>query len=218
MISAHRQKLLRQIADACRAHDRDPATVALMAASKQQPPEILMAAIADGQMLFGENRVQEAEKKWPPLRRKYPAVELHLIGPLQTNKARLALELFDVIQSIDREPLLAAIAKHADLAARRRFFVQVNIGREPQKSGVMPELADDLIAAAKNKYRLHVCGLMAIPPAAVDPVPYFRDLAAIAARHGLPQLSMGMTADMETAIACGSTMVRVGTGLFGVRR
>ncbi len=189
----------------------------LMAVSKNQPEHAIRAALDCGHRLFGENRVGDAEKKWPQLRADYPGCELHLIGSLQTNKVLAALKLFDVIQSLDRESLLLAILKYPDLAAAKKFFVQVNIGHETQKSGIAPERAADFVRLCAQTHKLNVVGLMAIPPAMCDPTPYFRQLAAMAADLGLPELSMGMSGDLDIAVACGSTMVRVGTAIFGAR-
>ena len=215
MISDNRQKLLQQIEDACRKNGRNPSDVQLMAASKQQSTDAIESAIAAGQILFGENRVQEAQAKWPDIKRRHPHVRLHLIGPLQSNKARAALELFDGIQSIDRDNIIAAILKYPDLCRGKEFFIQINIGREPQKSGIMPDSADAFIDCARRQ--LVVVGLMAIPPLDADPAPHFHALSGMAEKHYLRQLSMGMSADLDMAIACGATMVRVGTGLFSAR-
>lgn len=206
------------VAEACRSAGRDPASVTLVAASKTVEPERLAEAIAAGQTIFGENRVQEGVAKWPALREAHPGLELHLIGPLQSNKARDAVALFDVIQSVDRPSLCAALAKEIARQGRApRCYVQVNIGREPQKGGVMPDAADALIAEARDRHCLDIVGLMCIPPVDVDPRPFFEELAAMAARNGLAGLSMGMSADFAEAIACGATHVRVGSAIFGAR-
>jgi len=206
------------VAEACRAAGRDDDAVTLVAASKTVPPEGLAEAIAAGQRVFGENRVQEAAAKWPALRVAHPDLELHLIGPLQSNKARDAVALFDVIQSVDRPSLCAALAREIARQGRApRCYVQVNIGREPQKGGVLPEEADALIAAARASHGLEVAGVMCIPPADAPPRPFFEELVAIAARNGLSGLSMGMSADFAEAIACGATHVRVGSAIFGAR-
>ncbi|PKP62724.1 MAG: YggS family pyridoxal phosphate-dependent enzyme, partial [Alphaproteobacteria bacterium HGW-Alphaproteobacteria-8] len=168
---------------------------------------------------FGENRVQEAAGKWPALAARHAGVKLHLIGPLQTNKVRQAIELFDVIQTLDRPKLAAKIADAMAASTRRpALFVQVNTGVEPQKAGVPPQDADAFIAACRNEHGLDVAGLMAIPPEGEDPTPHFALLRAIAARNGVAGLSMGMSGDFEIAIAQGATHVRVGSALFGARQ
>jgi pyridoxal phosphate enzyme (YggS family) len=190
----------------------------LVAVSKNFTAAEIEPVILAGQRVFGENRVQEAQGKWPGLRAKYPDLELHLIGPLQSNKAAEAVALFDVIQSIDRSKIAAAIAKECTKQGRAlRCFVQVNTGREPQKAGVMPEAVDDFLQLCREAYRLNVIGLMCIPPAEDDPRPHFKALAHMAARNGLKELSMGMSGDFETAIAEGASYVRVGSALFGTR-
>lgn len=207
-----------RIAEAAKAAGRDPASVVLTAVSKTQGAQALQAALDAGQRVFGENRVQEAQGHWAARRAAQPDLELRLIGPLQTNKALEAVELFDVIETLDRERLAAALAAAMKRAGRRpRVLVQVNTGAEPQKAGVLPGDADALIAAARDRYGLKVEGLMCIPPADEDPAPHFGLLAAIAARNGLSVLSMGMSEDYQTAIAAGATHVRVGSALFGER-
>ena len=207
-----------RIAEAAMAAGRDPASVALIAVSKTQGPEALQAALDAGQRVFGENRVQEAQAHWAARRAALPDLELRLIGPLQTNKALEAVELFDVIETLDRERLAAALAAAMTRAGRRpSVLVQVNTGAEPQKAGVLPGDADALIAAARDRYGLKVEGLMCIPPADEDPAPHFALLAAIAARNELSVLSMGMSGDYPAAIAAGATHVRVGSALFGER-
>ncbi len=207
-----------RIAAAARAAGRAPDTVTLVAVSKTQPAEAVLAALAAGQTVFGENRVQEATQKFPALRPAHPALRLHLIGGLQTNKAREAVRIADVIESLDRPRLADAIA---DAAAREgrmpRLFIEVNTGAEPQKSGIPREAADAFIDACQTRFGAALTGLMCVPPAGEDPAPHFAWLAARAARHGLPDLSMGMSADFETAIAHGATFVRVGTAIFGHR-
>lgn len=186
--------------------------------SKTQPPEAIDAVLATGQRVFGENRVQEAQGRWAARRPGLEGLELRLIGPLQTNKAADALALFDVIETLDREKLARALAEAAAKRGRSpRVLVQVNTGAEPQKAGVLPDRADALIAAARDAYGLMVEGLMCIPPADEDAGPHFGLLAGIAARNGLPVLSMGMSGDYEAAIGWGATHVRVGTALFGER-
>lgn len=205
-----------------KAQNSSPAAarqVQLVAVSKAQPAEAIEALLVCGQRVFGENKVQEAAKKWPALRACYPDIELHLIGSLQSNKAREALELFDVIETIDRLSLVDAIAKARNEGRETRckkFLVQVNIGEEPQKGGVMPAKLDTLLAYCKQK-ELTISGLMCVPPADDNPAPYFAMLNTLAQKHNLPELSMGMSGDFETAIRLGATSVRVGTALFGER-
>ncbi len=196
---------------------RSPSDVTLIAVSKTHPPERILPLLEAGHRVFGENRVQEAQAKWPQLRQRFPDVELHLIGQLQSNKAEEAVALFDCIHSVDRPSLVAALAKAMDKqGCRPRCFVQVNIGDEPQKGGCLvaelPALLVECRAAA-----LPVEGLMCIPPADVEPAPYFALLAELARRHDVSALSMGMSADYETAVMIGATHVRVGTALFGER-
>ena len=208
-----------RIAAAARAAGRAPDTVTLVAVSKTQPTEAVLAALAAGQTVFGENRVQEAAQKFPALRVAHPTLRLHLIGGLQTNKAREAVRIADVIESLDRPRLADAIA---DAAAREgrmpKLFVEVNTGAEPQKGGIAREAADAFIDACQTRFGAALTGLMCVPPADQNPAPHFAWLAACAARHGLADLSMGMSADFETAIAHGATLVRVGTAIFGHRR
>jgi len=171
-----------------------------------------------GQRVFGENRVQEAEEKFPALKADYPDLELHLIGPLQTNKAREAVALFDVIESVDREKLAATLAKEmARTGKRPDCFIQVNTGEEPQKAGILPAELDAFVAACRDTHKLPVVGLMCIPPVDEEPALHFALLAKMAARHGLAKVSMGMSADYETAVKLGATHVRVGSALFGAR-
>jgi PLP dependent protein len=171
-----------------------------------------------GQRVFGENRVQEAEEKFPALKAEYPDLKLHLIGPLQTNKAREAVALFDVIESVDRERLAATLAKEMARSDRRPdCYIQVNTGEEPQKAGVLPGEVDAFVAACRDTHKLPIAGLMCIPPVDEEPAPHFALLAKMAARNGLSTISMGMSADYETAIRLGATHVRVGTALFGTR-
>ena len=209
--------ILSRIRAAEAAHHRAPGSVTLVAVSKVQPGDRVLAVLHDGQRVFGENYVQEAAAKWPGLREDFPGVQLHMIGPLQTNKARQAVDLFDVIQSLDR-PSLAQ--KLASLAQTRgicpTLFVQVNTGSEPQKAGVLPGDLDTFLRDARAMDLLPH-GLMCIPPDAADPLPHFAALAAMAARNGLAGLSMGMSSDFEAAIAHGATHVRVGSALFGAR-
>ena len=194
------------------------AQVALVAVSKTHPAEAVIAAAEAGQRLFGENRVQEAAAKFPPLRARYPDLKLHLIGPLQTNKVRLAVESCDAIQTVDRDKLAAALADElAKQGKRLDLFIQVNTGEEAQKAGILPAEADDFIRRCRDQYKLPVAGLMCIPPAEEHPAPHFALLREIARRHGLDQLSMGMSGDYETAIQFGATHVRIGTAIFGAR-
>lgn len=196
---------------------RAPGSVKLIAVSKVQPLDRIEAVLEEGHRLFGENRVQEAAGKWPDFRARYPGVEVHLIGPLQTNKARQAMELFEAIHSVDRAKLAETLARLADeRGACPDLFVQVNTGEEPQKAGVLPEEADAFVAACRE-LSLPVKGLMCIPPVDEEPSLHFALLAKIAARNGLDGLSMGMSADFETAIAFGATHVRVGSAIFGER-
>ncbi|MBM3583726.1 MAG: YggS family pyridoxal phosphate-dependent enzyme [Alphaproteobacteria bacterium] len=209
-----RARIARAAADAGRA----AGSITLVAVSKTHDAERIEPAIQAGQRVFGENRVQEAKAKWPALRARYRDLELHLVGPLQTNKAREALALFDVIQTVDRERLAVAIAEESWRSGRRpRCCVQVNTGEEPQKAGVAPAEADGFITACRADHGLDVVGLMCIPPHDEPPAPHFALLAKIAARHGLAGLSMGMSGDFEDAIRLGATHVRVGTAIFGAR-
>lgn len=201
--------------DAIRA--KIPDHVTLIAVSKVQPPERVEAVLAAGQRVFGENYVQEAAAKWPAWRAQFPGVALHMIGPLQTNKAKTAVELFDVIHTLDRPSLAQKLARLADQrGVSPDLFVQVNTGAEPQKAGVLPQDVDGFIRDARA-LDLPLVGLMCIPPEGQDPAPHFRQLASMAAQNGLAGLSMGMSADFETAIALGATHVRVGSAIFGAR-
>jgi pyridoxal phosphate enzyme (YggS family) len=197
---------------------REPSSVTLVAVSKTMPEEAILPALEAGQRVFGENYVQEARAKWPALRERFPDVELHMIGPLQSNKAREAVELFDVIQSLDRESLAKEIAREIARCGRApRLFVQVNTGDEPQKGGVSPAGIDAFLDLCRVHRGLVIEGLMCIPPAQDQPSPHFALLAKIAARNGLRGLSMGMSADYEAAIQLGATHVRVGSAIFGAR-
>ncbi len=201
------------------AAGRPADTVALVAVSKTHPAEIVARALRAGHRRFGENRVQEAEAKWPALKHGHPAAELHLIGHLQTNKAKEAVALFDVIETLDRPKLARALARESAAQDRRiECFVQVNTGEEPQKSGVSPGDADEFIDACRDAFGLHVTGLMCIPPVDEEPSLHFALLRMIAERNGLAKLSMGMSADFEIAVAFGATHVRIGTAIFGSRR
>jgi pyridoxal phosphate enzyme (YggS family) len=207
-----------EITAACRAAGRERASVTLVAISKTFAAEAIESVIAAGQTVFGENRVQEAKAKWPQLRPRHSGLELHLVGSLQSNKARDAVALFDAIHSVDRASLAEALAK--EIARQDRhplLLVEVNTGGEPQKAGVLPENADAFIKLCRDSYGLSIAGLMCIPPAEEPPAPHFALTAKIARRNGLTLLSMGMSADFATAIEFGATHVRVGTAIFGER-
>jgi PLP dependent protein len=210
--------LRTRIAAAATAAARAPDSVALVAVSKTNPAEAVAEALAAGQVLFGENRVQEAAQKFPALREAHPELRLHLIGALQTNKARDAVRIADVIESLDRERLAHALAEAIAKEGRApSLLIQVNTGEEPQKAGVPRAEAEALLRLAREELALPVHGLMCIPPAKDDPAPHFRWLASFAAEHRLAVLSMGMSADFEAAIAAGATHVRLGTAVFGGR-
>lgn len=207
-----------EIARACRDAGRDAADVELVAVSKTFGAEAIEPVIAAGQRVFGENRVQEAKAKWPPLMEAHPGIKLHLIGPLQSNKAKEAVALFDAIHSVDRASLCEALAKEIQKQGRSPLlFAQMNTGAEPQKAGVLPQDADAFLAACRDTYALTISGLMCIPPADEAPGPHFALTAKIAKRNGLKLLSMGMSADFADAIALGATHVRVGSAIFGGR-
>jgi pyridoxal phosphate enzyme (YggS family) len=211
-------KIRQHIVAAARAAGRDPASVTLVAVSKTHGADRVRELLDAGQRVFGENRVQEAEGKFPALKAEYPDLKLHLIGPLQTNKAREAVALFDVIQSVDRERLAATLAKEMTRTGRRPdCYIQVNTGEEPQKAGVLPAELDAFVATCRDAHGLPITGLMCIPPVDEEPALHFALLAKMAARNGLAAISMGMSADYETAIRLGATHVRVGTALFGSR-
>ena len=212
------QHVRAEIARACKDADRDPASVTLVAVSKTFPAEAIEPVIVSGQRVFGENRVQEAKAKWPPLMAKHADISLHLIGPLQSNKAKEAVALFDAIHSVDRESLCAALAREIEKQGKSpTLFVQVNTGAEPQKAGVLPEETDAFIAACRGTYGLAISGLMCIPPVGEAPGPHFALLAKIARRNGLRELSMGMSSDYEQALMLDATFVRVGSAIFGHR-
>ena len=218
-VAARLGAVARRIADAVAAADREPGSVQLVAVTKTHPAEAVREAMDAGHRAFGENRVQEAKSKWPALREIAPDATLHLIGPLQTNKARDAVALFDTIETVDRPKLAAALAREMDRAGRRpACLIEVNTGEEPQKAGILPATADEFIAACREEYGLPLAGLMCVPPLDEEPALHFALLAEIARRNGLRQLSMGMTADFETAIRFGATHVRLGTAVFGPRR
>ena len=206
-----------RIAAAAESVGRAAGDVTLIAVSKVQPLDRVRTVLTAGHRCFGENRVQEAQGKWPDFRTAFGPVDLHLIGPLQSNKARAAMDLFDAIHTVDRPKLVTTLARLAQEAGRcPELFVQVNTGAEPQKAGVLPEAADALIAQARAG-DLPLRGLMCIPPAGTDPIPHFALLREIARRNGLSGLSMGMSGDFEAAIAQGATHVRVGSAIFGER-
>lgn len=217
-IAANLLAVKGRIAEAARAAGRAPEAVELVAISKTKPAEAILAAIAAGQRIFGENRVQEAEDKWPAVKAAHPEVSLHLVGPLQRNKVRRAVALFDVIESVDRERLAGALSEEMAASGRRPgCFVQVNTGEEPQKAGLLPADVDAFVAACRDRFGLDVRGLMCIPPVDEEPSLHFALLAEMARRNGLAQLSMGMSDDFEVAVRFGATHVRVGTAIFGGR-
>ena len=207
-----------RVAAATLAAGRPEGSVKLLAVSKVQPRDRVAAVLEHGHRIYGENRVQEAQGRWPPFREQYDDVDLHLIGPLQSNKVKPALDLFDAIHTLDRDRLARKLA--TEIQARGsapQLLVQVNVGEEDQKAGIAPAKADAFIAACRDEYDLPIVGVMAIPPVDVPPEPYFEALADIAARNGLDEVSMGMSADFEVAIAYGATMIRVGSAIFGKR-
>lgn len=210
-------EITRRVADAERKAGRAAGSVQLIAVSKVQPAERVEAVLKAGQRLFGENYVQEAAGKWPAWRLAYPGVAVHMIGPLQTNKAKQAVELFEAIHSVDRPSLAVKLAALAQARGRSpEVFIQVNTGAEPQKAGILPEGLDAFVAEVRG-LDLPLIGLMCIPPEGQDPAPHFAMLAEMAKRNGLRGLSMGMSSDFETAIAQGATHVRVGSAIFGAR-
>jgi len=208
-----------EIEKASREAGREPGSVTLVAISKTFDADAIRPVPDAGQRIFGENRVQEAKAKWPALRAEFPGVELHLVGPLQSNKAKEAVALFDAIHTVDRPKIAQALAEEIAKQGRLpRLFVEVNTGAEPQKAGMLPENADAFIAECREKYGLEIAGLMCIPPLQEAPAPHFALTAKIAKRNGLALLSMGMSADFASAIAFGATHVRVGSAIFGERR
>jgi PLP dependent protein len=210
--------VLQEIAEACAKARRDPAEVTLVAVSKTFGAEAIAPVLAAGQHVFGENRVQEALAKWPALKAQYPGSELHLVGPLQSNKAKEAVALFDAIHSVDRPSLCEALAREIAKQSRAPLlFVEINTGGEPQKSGVLPQEADGFLKLCRDTYRLTIAGLMCLPPLGEAAAPHFGLTAKIAGRNGLRLLSMGMSADFALAIAFGATHVRAGTAIFGER-
>ena len=217
-VSARLAAVAARVARAARDVGRPPDDVALVAVSKTHPAEAIAPALAAGHRVFGENRVQESRAKWPELRQRFPGVELHLIGPLQSNKAREAVELFDVIETVDRPKIAEALAAEIARAGKPlKLFVEVNTGAEPQKAGILPAEADGFIRHCREALGLDVAGLMCIPPADEQASPHFALLATIAARNGIAGLSMGMSSDFELGIQLGATHVRVGTAIFGAR-
>jgi len=219
VIAANLSAVRGRIEAAARGAGRLADAVSLVAVSKTKPQSAVRAALAAGQRVFGENRVQEALEKFPELRAEFPDLQLHLIGPLQTNKVKDAVALFDAIETVDRPRLATALAREMERSGRRpSCLVEVNTGEEPQKSGVLPAAADDFIAECRDRLGLPIVGLMCVPPLDEEPAPHFALLREIARRTGLDVLSMGMSADFETAIRFGATHVRVGTAIFGPRR
>jgi len=217
-VVARLQETRDAIARAARDFGRKPEAVTLVAVSKTKPAEMIVPVLEAGQVDFGENYVQEAKEKWPALRERFPQARLHMIGPLQSNKARDAVALFDVIQSLDRESLAKELAREIDRAGKApELIVQVNTGAEPQKGGVLPGDVDAFLDLCRSRYGLTITGLMCIPPAEDPPSPHFALLGKIAGRNGLTILSMGMSADYEAAIQLGATHVRVGSAIFGAR-
>jgi pyridoxal phosphate enzyme (YggS family) len=218
VIAANLADVRGRIAAAAVAAGREPASVNLVAVSKTHPAETIREALAAGHRAFGENRVQEAQAKYPALREAFPDLALHLIGPLQTNKVRDAVALFDVIESIDRPRLAEALAKEMERSGRRLpCLIEVNTGEEPQKAGIFPAEADDFIVECRDRLGLPIEGLMCVPPLDEEPALHFALLREIARRTGLGLLSMGMSADFEKAIRFGATHVRVGSAIFGAR-
>jgi pyridoxal phosphate enzyme (YggS family) len=208
----------REIALAAEAAGRDLATVKLVAVTKTVPPEAVEAAIGAGQLIFGENRVQEAHRKWPALRERHSDLELHLIGPLQTNKVREAVGLFDTIETLDRPKLARAVAEEIGRSGKHpRLFVQVNIGEEPQKAGIAPGETESFVALCRDTFGLSIEGLMCIPPFDQEPDMHFALLGKLAEKVGVAELSMGMSGDFARAIQFGATYVRIGTAIFGER-
>ncbi|CAN1569014.1 COG0325 Predicted enzyme with a TIM-barrel fold [Rhabdaerophilaceae bacterium] len=217
-VSVNLGKVRADIARAEADHGRQPGSALLVAVSKTMPLERIRPALLSGARVFGENRVQEAQQKWPALREEFKDISLHLIGPLQTNKVKEAVALFDVIQTLDREKLAGEIAKElARTGKPLTCFVQVNTGAEPQKAGVLPDDADSFIQRCRDIHNLTIAGLMCIPPADQPPSPHFALLGEIARRNHIALLSMGMSADFDAAIQLGATHVRIGSAIFGAR-
>lgn len=216
--SQNLQAIRQRMALAARRGGRDPDALQLVAVSKAKSEADIRAALEAGQKLFGENRVQEAKAKYPALRAAHPDLRLHMIGPLQTNKVEEAVKLFDVIETLDRPRLSAALSEAIKKTGRApECYIEVNIGGELQKSGVAPDMLGDFLSFCREGCGLTVTGLMALPPQHMDPTPFFRQMKQLADQYKLPNLSMGMSGDFEAAIACGATEVRIGTALFGPR-
>lgn len=212
------EAIRERVAKAAQIAGRDPASIKLIAVTKTFEAEAIQPVLMAGHTRYGENRVQEALRKWQPLRKRHEGVELHLIGPLQSNKAAEAVALFDVIHSIDRTKIAAALAGEIEKQGKTpKLLVQVNTGREPQKAGIAPEEAEEFVALCRNQHNLDVNGLMCIPPFHEDPVPHFNKLAELREQCGLDELSMGMSGDFEQAIFYGATIVRIGSAIFGAR-
>ncbi len=217
-VAANLARVRERVAAAAAAAGRAPETVTLVAVTKTHGPELIRQALDAGHRVFAENRVQEAVGKWPALKAAYPGIELHLVGPLQSNKVRDAVALFDVIETVDRVKLARRLAADMERSGRHpRCYIEVNTGEELQKSGILPEAADDFIAACRDQLGLPVQGLMCLPPLDEEPSLHFALLATIARRTGIEVLSMGMSADFEVAVAFGASHVRVGTAIFGAR-
>jgi PLP dependent protein len=216
--AANLRAISEDINNALKEASRRRGSVTITAVTKKQSVERILPTLVAGQRVFGENRVQEAQEKWPILREQFPDIELRLIGPLQSNKAADAVRLFNVIETVDRPKIARALAQEMEKQGRRlKLLVQVNIGEEDQKAGVAPREADAFLALCREQYGLTIDGLMCIPPADDDPAPYFALLAKIAARNDLADLSMGMSADYRIAAQLGATSVRIGTAIFGAR-
>ncbi len=217
-IAANLAEIQQNIDTACAAVGRESSDVTLICVSKNHDAEHVRNALIEGRRVFGENRVQEAAGKWPRLRDEFPDIELHLIGPLQTNKLKDAVALFDVIETVDRPKLANALAKHrGNTGECPDLYIQINIGEEPQKAGIAPADADEFIIDCVERLKLPIRGLMCIPPVDEEPAPHFALLGKIADRHNLPVRSMGMSGDYEAAIRLGATHIRVGTAIFGSR-
>jgi len=217
-IPARLRLVHEEIALAAESAGRKPDVVKLIAVSKTVPAAVIEEALEAGQRRFGENRVQEAHGKWPALKELHPDIELHLIGPLQSNKAKEAVALFDVIGTLDRPKLARALSEEMERQGKRpRLFVQVNTGEEPQKAGIAPDETEDFVALCRDTFDLSIDGLMCIPPFDEEPTMHFALLAKLARELGLDELSMGMSSDFAKAVACGATYVRVGTAIFGER-
>jgi len=216
--AANLRAISEELNSALEEAGRDVGAATITAVTKKHGPERILPALEAGHRIFGENRVQEAQQKWPALREQFPDIELRLIGPLQSNKAADAVELFDVIETVDRPKIARALAQEMEKQGRHpKLLAQINTGEEDQKAGVAPQDADAFLALCRQEYGLAIDGLMCIPPADDDPAPHFALLAKIAARNGLAELSMGMSADYQIGAQLGATHVRVGTAIFGPR-